>query len=476
VSGSLRRTLLVRTGLAAALVLVLAGALLYVLFRADLQRQFDRALDDKARLLASAVTREGNGLDLEFSELDMGEFLAGEGTGYLELYGADGSVLYRSPSLGAADLPRAQADPGAPVHAAVDLPGDRDGRAVTVVFRPRPDEEEVPAADVAGEPPLTLVMARETGTLDGVVARFGGVLLAVVLVTVLVMGLTITAVIGGSLRPVASLTARLAGLDARDLSARLPETDVPDELRPVVLRLNELLARLETAFAREKAFSADAAHELRTPLAGLRANLEVALSRPREADDYRRTLEACLDTSAHLQALVENLLELARLDAGAVAPRRETVVLADALERAWSPLRQAAADRGLTLRCDDPGDAVIATDPLLLQTALRNLADNAIAYADAGGTVTCSVGGDAEAIELRIANTGCALTQAEADALGDRFRRGDRARPVDDDHHSGLGLALVRAALAVLGGEFVVRVPGDGTWQAAVRLPREARP
>ncbi len=472
--GSLRRTLLVRTGLATALVLVLAGALLYVLFRADLRRQFDRALDDKARLLASAVSREADGLDLEFSELDMGEFLAGEGTGYLELYGGDGSVLYRSGSLGTADLPRVEAAPGSLVHADVDLPGDRDGRAVTVVFRPRPDEEEVPAAALAGEPPLTLVMARETGALDRVLARFGGVLLAVILVTVLVMGLTVITVIGGSLRPVAALSGRLARLDADDLSARLAEADVPAELGPVIVRLNELLARLETAFAREKAFSADVAHELRTPLAGLRANLEVTLSRPREAADYRQTLDACLDTSAHLEALVQNLLELARLDAGAVKPRREAVVLADALERAWSPLRPTAIDRGLTLRCDDPGAAALDTDPLLLQTVLRNLADNAVAYADAGGTITCSVGGD-DTVEIRIVNTGCTLTQAEADALGDRFRRGDRARTVDDDHHSGLGLSLVRAALAVLGGELAVRVPGDGTWQAVVGLPRGVR-
>jgi two-component system heavy metal sensor histidine kinase CusS len=472
--------LLVRTGTGTAIVLVLSGCLLYGLFRAELRRQFDRALDDKATLLASAVSQTPQGLELDFTELDMQEFVRGPGAGFLQMWEDDGAVLYRSASLGDADLLHPAAPLGAAMHEDIELPGDVDGRAVILVFRPRLDEEDDgPLADDRGEPEstaavLTLVLARQTGSMSRVLGGFGLLLLAVILLTILVMSITLSGVIGQSLKPLAVLTDRIADLDDRALSVRLPEMEVPDEFRPVIVRLNELLDRLENVFRRERAFSADVAHELRTPLAGLRSTLEVALSRPRSTKEYQSTLGEILAASGHLQKLVDNLLSLTRIEAGTVDVDLQPVALARALHKAWEPFQASAEKKQLDVRWDDTWGGEVLTDEFLLMAALRNIVDNAVSYTKEGGEITLAVAGDAMTGEIRITNSGCELTQEEAEELCDRFRRRDAARSVTGVHY-GLGLALVSSIMEVLEGKVLISAHKGRTYEVLISVPRGPR-
>ena len=263
---SLRARLIRSTTLATAVVLLAAGLLLYLLVRDGLVDQFDRALADKARLLASAMEWEGSELDLNFDEFDLHEFERPDRPAYLQIWLTDGAVAFRSPSLAGADLERLAGSLDAPPFRRVILPDGRPGRAVGFTMTPKTEGSSPPPGAAA----VTMMLARETASVDAVLAQLAVLLVAVGLVAVALSAGVLWLAVRRGLRPVEGLANRIAGLRQQDLAARVQAPDAPTELLPVVDRLNDLLERIENAFQRERAFSADVAHELRTPLAGLR--------------------------------------------------------------------------------------------------------------------------------------------------------------------------------------------------------------
>jgi two-component system heavy metal sensor histidine kinase CusS len=482
---SLGRRLLLGTTLGTTLVLATSGAVLYVLIRAGLLEQFDRSLVDKARTLASTVDEEHGRLDLEFEELDMYEFQSADRLGYLQVWAVDGTVLYRSPSLEGADLDlpggsareegaggsgleaesRIERTPGPQSLAVVRscrLPDGRHGRAVSILVTPK-----APKASAAR---VRLVMARDTVRIDALLLRLGILLAVVGLLAVAVSAGVLGLVVRRSLRPVRRLAAQIGQLGQENLSARIDAAGVPSELHVVTARLNDLLGRLEAAFARERAFSCDVAHELRTPLAGLRSTIDVTLSRPRAPQDYQKALGDCLRVTLQMQAMVEKLLKLASLEAGEVRIELEPVVPNELVRAAWEPLRQSAAARRLQVQWNLAAPQVLVTDPSLLDHVIRNVLENAVQHADEGGTVAIeTAGGDGRA-EIRVRNTGARLSPLEAAHVFERFWRGDAARS-GTGIHAGLGLSLVSRTVAALHGRVTVESREDGRFEIAVVIP-----
>jgi len=477
-SGSLRTRLVLSTALASAAVLAAAGVLLYALARDGLLDQFDRALLDKAQLLASAVEREHDKVELEFDELDMREFRQPLPPAYLWLRGSDGSALFRSSPAEAPDLEGTGPPDDSPALRPVTLPGGRAGRAVAIRFVPRADEDDETEAD--GEPAggktaiaglrLTLILARETAPVDATLARFRAALVAVGLAAMAVSAGLLWLFVRRGLRPVEGLANRIARLGEQDLSARVEAPDVPRELQPVVGRLNDLLGRLETAFERERRFSADVAHELRTPLAGLRSTMDVTLTKPRDAAQYAESLRGCLRITTQMQAMIEHLLALGRLDAGRIDLYPEPVPLNQVIRDAWQPLAGPAEARNLHVAWRLGEDARIVTDPALLGLVIRNVLENAVLHTDEGGTVTVETRAGANAIEIHATNSGSRLSQEQADHAFERFWRGDAAR-TDAGVHCGLGLPLVKRAAEALGGAVLVRSTAGGEFRITVSLP-----
>jgi two-component system sensor histidine kinase QseC len=470
---SLRTKLVASTAVGAAVVLVAAGLALYFLVRDGLVAQFDEAMLDKARLLASAVEVEGDEVDLEYDELDMGEFAVGERPSYLQVRLPDGSVRYRSPSLGEGDLDAAAGPADAPVLRPVVLPNGRRGRSVGLVFSPRVEgRRDASAPPGADGPRLTLVLAREVAPVESVLAQLKVLLLAVGAAAVAVTAGVLWVAVGRGLRPVERLAEDIAAVDETDLGRRISAANAPSELAPVVDCLNRLLARLEAAFERERGFSADVAHELRTPLAGLRATMDVALVRPRDPAEYEEALRACLRITVRMQAMVEHLLALARLDAGQMEVRPEPVSPAGVVREAWQPLAERADARRLRLAWRLAEDGAIVTDPALLGLVVRNVLENAVVHADEGGAVTVETAAEGDAVRFRVTNTGSRLGRDEAAHVFERFWRGDAARS-DAGVHCGLGLPLVRMAAEVLGGTVEVRSQAGGEFRITVSFPRE---
>jgi two-component system sensor histidine kinase QseC len=469
---SLSTTLILGTIIGTAAVLLTVGLLVYVLVRTDLVEQFDHALVDKALLLASTVELEEGELDLQFSEFDMREFEKLDRPAYLQLWLADGSVLFRSESLGTSNLDMFCESGGAPAYCYVTLPAGRPGRAVSIAFAPKLEYAD---SHVRRESPLrriTLMLARDTAPIRESLARVTMLLAMAGFAAILLSAAILWLVVRRSLQPLKEMAAEISQLDEQDLSARVKTGHSVRELHPVGERLNELLGRLEAVFERERSFSADVAHELRTPLAGLRSTIDVILSKPREAAEYAEALKDSLQITVNMHSMVENLLTLARLEAGHVEIQAGPVDVNELARSTWKLFSEKAAGRNLQVEWALGPAVSTSTDSTLLGMMLGNVIGNAVQYSDEGGTVRIETQLEEGGVTIRVSNTGSNLSQEQAEHVFERFWRGDAARSAAGIR-CGLGLSLVDRTLSVLGGSAEAQSEPGGMFALTIRIPRE---
>ena len=278
---------------------------------------------------------------------------------------------------------------------------------------------------------------------------------------------------GRALAPVAAITRLASGIGAQDLHARL-NLDLPDdELGRLARTFDAMLARIEDAFERQRRFTGDAAHELRTPLSLMRSQGDLALARPRSAEDYREALRGLDGDLERLTGLVGTLLTLARADAGRLVPERASFDLADTVELAVEQYEPVAAVAGVRLRAEAVPTPVVADEDLLVQV-LVNLIDNALAHTPAGGTVTVGCRSEDGWARLCVADTGGGIPPEHQARVFDRFYRVDagRARSAGG---TGLGLAICRAIAEAHGGTITLTsAPTRGT-RVDLTLPTSPR-
>jgi two-component system, OmpR family, heavy metal sensor histidine kinase CusS len=442
--------------LTAAVVLVLAAVLagfaiiVHLILDRALVRQLDLRLSGSAAAVAGMAEDEPGGPEFEAESLP--EFERGVRPGYFEAWVDDGHVLARSPSLGTRDLPRVR--DGAPSD--VVLPDGRPGRAVQL-RQPLRVEDARPGA-APSKRFVTVVAAVGTEETRETLATVSRWLWALGLAAFgAAAGATLVLVRRG-LRPARAVAAEIERLDADELDRPLATAGLPAEIEPIVTRLNQLLARLSASFARERRFTADVSHELRTPLSALRTTLEVAAAHDRPAASYRAAIAEATALAVQMQALIANLLLLARLDARQIDLATERVDLRQLVDDCWRAFEAAAAGRRLTFANQLPADLVVDSDPEKLRIVLANLLANAAAYTAAGGSITVRAGaGDTL---LDVSDSGPPIPDELLPRIFDRFSRGDPARA--GGVHCGIGLALVRGVCAVLGLEAAAHNTPEG--------------
>ncbi|MBA3683698.1 MAG: hypothetical protein H0W72_00400, partial [Planctomycetes bacterium] len=438
---SLRARLLAGTVAATIVFLASTGLVLYGLVRSALYNEFDAVLGSKARILALMVV-EGDGWHKIVAERSQfPEYEPQPDAEFYQIWRSNGSTMVRSPSLEDGNLPLLAGTVKEPLCRALPLPDARAGRIAGIRFVPRREDGEQLPHDRKRE--MVLVVARSTELLDQRLTRFRWLLFGVCAGAIIVASAALVLVVGSLLRPVNHLAERIASLRPEDLSARFSAAWLPTELRPVARRLDDLLRRLDAAFAREKAFTADVAHELRTPIAGLLTTMEVMLSKPREPAVYQETLRDCLDIGRRMQALVDNLLSLAQLEGDRVEVKREPVQIDYLLRETWKLYQDRAATRGAKVEWLLGGAVFVETDCEKLRIVIANLFDNAVSYVDQGGTVSINASAQGDQCVVTVANTGCPLAQEQVERVFDRFWRGDTAR-TNVGLHAGLGLSLCR--------------------------------
>lgn len=279
---------------------------------------------------------------------------------------------------------------------------------------------------------------------------------------------------GRALAPVGRMTREVQAITVRNLDRRV-EVPVSDaDLQRLALTFNAMLKRLQTSVADLSRLTADASHELRTPVTLVRSTADVALTRTRSPEEYREALTDILAHSERMSGLVDDLLVLARADAGVEPPSDESSDVVAAVHQARGDVQAQLDSANLTATFDgSAGPVVVAASGQSLRRLFVILLSNAVRYSPAGGSVTVTTSADqaGRAVTVDVADTGIGIEPADRERVFDRFYRGTAARAIAADG-SGLGLSIARAIVMTHGGTIeIAPPPSNGGCVVRVRLP-----
>jgi two-component system heavy metal sensor histidine kinase CusS len=262
-----------------------------------------------------------------------------------------------------------------------------------------------------------------------------------------------------ALRPLAEMKRSLERVRPDHLSERIEPAQWPRELQPMVTAFDGMLDRLEDSFTRLSQFSADLAHELRTPIGNMLGEAQVALTRERSSEEYRSIIESTAAECERLSGIIDNLLFLARAESAEQQVERSLFNGRAALEKIASFYQTAAEDRHVDIACE--GEGQIFADQALFNRAISNLIDNALRFTADGGNIRISIAARDSHTEVLIRDTGSGIASEHLPRVFDRFYRGDASR---SSAGTGLGLALVKSIVDLHGGSSRIQSEaGSGT-------------
>ncbi len=271
-----------------------------------------------------------------------------------------------------------------------------------------------------------------------------------------------------ALRPIENISAAAVKISAGDLSQRINVAEAESELGQLAAVLNSTFARLESAFAQQKQFASDAAHELRTPVAVILTQTQTALTREREARDYKETIEACQRAAQRMKKLISSLLELARLDAGQTKLKRQQFDFSKTVEECIELIRPIADEHNIKISSRlEP--LKINGDAMRLAQVVTNLLTNAIKYNKPDGNARVKLESQNGLAVLTVSDTGNGISAEDLPHVFKRFYRGDKSRT--GANSSGLGLAICKAIVEAHGGTIEASSTEDVGTVFTVRLP-----
>jgi two-component system, OmpR family, sensor kinase len=269
------------------------------------------------------------------------------------------------------------------------------------------------------------------------------------------------------LRPIENISAAAVKISAGDLSQRINVAEAESELGKLAAVLNSTFARLESAFAQQKQFASDAAHELRTPVSVILTQTQTALNREREAADYKQTVEACQRAAQRMRKLIGALLELARLDAGQEQLKRLPLDFSKTIADCIELIRPLADERGVKI-FTELAPLEISGDSERLTQVVTNLLTNAIQYNHDGGEARVKLESQSGLAILTVSDTGAGISREDLPRVFERFYRADKSRA---GGNAGLGLAISKAIVAAHGGAIEVASEENAGATFIVRLP-----
>ena len=432
--------------LAAAFLLSCGLGIFYVIVVRHAFEEDNAVLADKISGLRETLKKNGAGSLTEQIRSSLGK-----GTWQIRLLDSAGQIIAQTPSMNE------------------HLPSNvfPSPKSLVWQFAPKKYRHEgklfsLATVRVAGpEQPLTLQVAQDRSTDEDFNREFGALLAVLVALGIVASTVIGAAVARRGLRPLTEMTQAATRIDPSHLNERIGPSRWPPELRPLASAFDAMLERLEDSFTRLSQFSADLAHELRTPIANIRGEAEVALTRPRETGEYRAVVESTVAECERLSRIVDSLLFLARADA---AERKVEPTLFDgrvAIEKIANYYRTLAEERRITILC--AGDGEIRAEPLLFNRALSNLLDNSLRFTPDGGSIAMAIAADhGKGMEVSVSDTGSGISAEHLPRVFDRLYRADPSR--SSRGGAGLGLALVESIVHLHGGSAAIASePGKGT-------------
>lgn len=481
----------IRSKLALYVLLLLAVLVIglltsvYLLARRSIWQSFRDSLAAEARSLASMMEYEkGGAFDIEIPDSPRSRFDPVPGSEYYRVFDRLGRRLAVSHSLqsrtelwqpppnwfGTARL-------GDAIFHKIRVGGEEKG-LLTLKCLPRIEATE--EKDVGTADPLDLQRAaivvqvtRSTRPVRHLLGHLRTILLVGGFLTLAIATLGSRMVAHVGLRPVRNLASSVEGINEHTLGTRVPHSGLPKELIPLATKTNEMLSRIENAFQREKRFTSDAAHEIRTPLSALITSLEVALRKNRTAQEYKDAMTDCLSSARNLNQLTDSLLFLAALDAGKLRPQSRAVDIEKLLDETIGIYKEKAKKKSLSVTTNaSVREATV--EPDLLVPILNNLISNAIEYCRPGDSISISAyrRDSDEAMCIGVADTGPGIPRSEIEKLFYRFYR-RRQQGETGTAHAGLGLAIAAKAAQAMGGRIEVESEvGKGATFRLVIVPK----
>ena len=453
----LRRTTLI----AVCGVLLIAFLVLDYIVVHWIASEFDRAQTAKASALVTLTKQHGDRVELDFADEFMPEFESPVNPEYFQIWLENGDTLERSRSLQPIDLPRPARTTFGQAFFDLTLPDGRAGRAVEIVFLAQiEDKENRTILDMPRQQRLAIVVARERESLDRSLWLVQFSLSMTVLVMIVLIAGLVKYVVNVGLKPLHEIGLRMRTLDAGQLHDRLEMDTQPRELRPLIEQFNGLLGRLESSFQRERGFSANVAHELRTPVAELHSLAEVATRWPDDHQALTNFFHDVLGASTQMQHIINNLLALARCEKGNFDLDYQPIELSALIDSAWLRVRKEAQLKSIRFVRQGVPTLQVHTSVNELELILNNIFSNAVAYSPPRSEVLASIIVDGDAVTFSTCNVAENLTQDDLNKMFDRLWRKDPFR--GDEYHAGLGLPLVKAYARALNLNVVADLESDG--------------
>ena len=332
-----------------------------------------------------------------------------------------------------------------PQKSAATIGGLKDYRTESKLFTLVALNEEF------GSQPYTLQVAQDRSSDEQVERNFALLFIAVLFGGVVASALIAIIVTRRGLRPLREMTESLGRIGPDQLKQRIGSTGWPRELQPLAIAFDQMLKRLDDSFTRLSQFSADLAHELRTPIANMLGEAQVALTRDRTAADYRETIESTVAECERLSRIVDNLLFVARVDAAREPIARKRFNARAAVEKIAEFYQTVADDHHVTITCS--GNGQIYADPDLFERAVGNLLDNALRFTPENGSIQIALCQREADFEVAISDNGCGIAPQHLPRVFDRFYRAESSRGSDG---AGLGLALVKSIVDLHGGSAII--------------------
>ncbi|PUA17848.1 heavy metal sensor histidine kinase [Glaciimonas sp. PCH181] len=328
-------------------------------------------------------------------------------------------------------------------------------------------------AEVGKDGPKVVIVGAHVMTQESsILSAYYWQVIGAAAISVLLAALLGFLVLKRGFRPLTSMAGRAAEVSPTNIAIRLREEDAPQELRRLAASFNAMLDRLSEGYENLSQFSADLAHEIRTPIGAMMGQTQVTLNKVRNASEYQQVLESNLEELQRLSRIVENILFLAHADHAGLAVEKTSLVLADELHKIAEYFEGIAEERDIRLVVDASGELQVS--PVMWRRAVSNLVVNAVRYALPGSIVRLSSKSQAQGTCVEVENQGDPIPQEQLDRLFDRFYRGDKSRS-EFTESNGLGLAIVRAIMLVHGGSAEVNCSAAGLIRFSLYFPQMPR-
>ena len=465
--GSLAFRLTASYALAGLLLVALATLSLYLVLVSELDRSTDEFLKDKVNVVRTMLRQQPEDMEGLHEEVELESASRRYEQFYIALLDGQGRVQLMTPGMAEQlDLSRFAASAAGRNASSRTIVG-RQGKSFRIV---------VATAQAAGSPrqPVTIQVAVDVSSMEGLLQHFRlwfWLTSAGMLVLFPLVGYQIAR---QGIRPVEEIARTARRITSTHLGERIATEGYPYELASLALTFNRMLDGLESSFERISRFSADIAHDLRTPVNNIRGEAEVALARARTIDEYRDALESSLEEAVHLSNLIGNLLFLARTESPLSHLQLERIDVGQLLEGVREYYDASAADAGVLLTTATGAAPVVAAlDRMLMQRAIGNLVSNAIAHTPEGGVVGLTSQAQNGQVTIEVSDTGVGIPSEALPRVFDRFFRVDPSRSKASGG-TGLGLSIVQGIMQLHHGVVEISsTPGLGT-RVTLMLPTNA--